>query len=98
MVEVIELGNEGEGESRENQERTKSRTMRIRISLMDAETAGASGIRGAREFGLVKDHWERVRTACHAAGVENANGCAACPSVWPRREVASACLVRLSFL
>ena len=77
------VGNEGEDEMSLYQERTKSRTMRIMISFRLEDTTGMSGHNDGRDCGDLCDHCERVRTACHAAGVEKARGRAAWESGFP---------------
>lgn len=72
-----EVGNEGEDEMSLYQDRTKSRTVRIMMSFRLEETTGMSGHNDGSDWGGLCDHCERVRTACHAAGVENARGRAA---------------------
>ena len=77
------VGKEGEDEMSLYQERTKSRTMRIMISFRLEDTTGMSGHNDGRDCGDLCDHCERVRTACHAAGVEKARGRAAWESGFP---------------
>jgi len=68
------VGNEGEDDMSLYHVSTKSRTIRIRISFIAAEIMGDSGYRGGKLCGGLWDHWDLIRTACQAAGVENANG------------------------
>jgi len=71
------VGNDGEDDISRYHVRTKSRTIRISISLIAAEIMGDSGYSGGRLWGGLWDHWDLIRTACQAAGVENAKGWAA---------------------
>lgn len=77
MVAETAVGNEGEEEISLYQVRTKSRTIIINISFNAAETIGDSGTSGGKDWGDLCSHWERMVTACQAAGVEKAKGRAA---------------------
>lgn len=76
-------GKDAEGEILLYHTRTKSRMMFSMISSRRFEMSGESGSRGGWELREVAedDHFERMRTACHAAGVENIKGRAACRRV-----------------
>ena len=73
-MEDTAVGNEGEDEMSRYQTSTKSLTIMIKMSLSALDITGDSGQRGGRVCGDLCDHCERVRTACHAAGVEKARG------------------------
>jgi hypothetical protein len=68
------VGNDGEDDISLYHVSTKSRTTKISISLIAVEIMGDSGYRGGRLWGGLCDHCDLIRTACQAAGVENANG------------------------
>ena len=68
------IGKEGDDDSSLYQVNTKSRIIMTRMSLSAADMTGDSGYKSGNDCGVFWDHCDRVRTACHAAGVENANG------------------------
>ena len=80
-VDETAVGNEGDVEISLYHTSTKSLTIMMRMSLSAAEMTGESGRSGVRVWGDLWDHCERVKTACHAAGVENEKGRAAVRSV-----------------
>jgi len=68
------VGNDGEDDISLYHVSTKSRTIRMSVSLIAAEIMGDWGYSGGRLWGGLCDHWDLIRTACQAAGVENAKG------------------------